>query len=148
MSSLTALAASKPQFQAPDPLDALRDPRAPSGFHGVEAHNQGFRGRIPFLKSPMPTRPTAREAAADVLAWWEAHFGVRWRRYFAKRSAVPWRPERTESGRYRLVVLVRGREWRPTQATFPDRAGVRRHFVRWARQRYGRGAVLLLRQAA
>lgn len=149
-SSVTSFAHRRPdpaQYPTSDPLDALRSNRVPSGYHGVEVHNDRYRAREPFSKRALPCRDTPREAAADLLAWWHRAYGDHWLRFYKKRLAPPWRAERTRSGRWRLVVYVRGYEWRPSSQTHADKAGVKRYYANWARERYGRAALKGLRQA-
>lgn len=142
-------------------LDRLRDPRAPSGYHGVERHKRAWRWREPFTKRPMSSHRDPRAAALALLAWWEGQYGDAWPRVFAARcdnpaKALKRRPRRGDparvrawdgragvetAGGYKLVVWLSGV---PTvlyppggHVWFATAAAARRHYKAWLKARYG-----------
>lgn len=124
-------------------LDHLADVHDPAGFKCVELRPRGCGPRYvgkAFKRPVGPQRETARQAAADVAAFWRGLYGDRWRAYFATRMRHPWEL-REEPGGFRVVVCVLGKtEYvgrRQLGDVYPDGESAVRAYRAWVRERFG-----------
>lgn len=128
-----------------DDLHFLSDVHDVTGFQCVELRvcDGGARYVGKAFKRPVgPRRTTARQAAADVAAFWRGLYGDRWRGYFAVRMRHPWRlkPDR---GGYRVRVWVGGRvEYvgggrKALGDVYPTPSAALSAYRRWVRSHFG-----------
>ena len=81
-------------------------PESESGYLCVYRRNTGYVAKC--FKRPVATlRPTAREAAEDVVRWWQRNFGIDWHQFFIARREQGWALFKERYG-WRVKVYIFG----------------------------------------